>query len=67
MSEEIKPPDALMFRAAPDDATGQRPPEWKVVPVPMISLWRWRGWHLLAREDEIRYADLNDFPTEGGA
>jgi hypothetical protein len=50
--------DALMFRIVDGKLDGA--PEFRTVEVTMINFFRWRGWFLLAREDEIRYADLHD-------
>lgn len=48
--------DALMFRPPAHDA----PPEFRIVDVLMVNSYRERGWILLAREDEIRFADIPD-------
>jgi hypothetical protein len=53
-----KAPDALIFRIVDGKLDGA--PEFRAVDVALINFFRWRGWYLLAREDEIRYADLGD-------
>lgn len=56
MERRISKPDCLMFKIADGDVG----PYFRMPPIDLIDFWRDRGYALLAREDEIRLADLED-------
>lgn len=50
--------DVLIFRVPPADAI-QQDPVWHVTHEHLVDFWVARGWIVLAREKDIRYADID--------
>ena len=50
--------DALIFRVVEGSLDGA--PEFRVIDSALINFFRGRGWFLLAREDDIRMADIDE-------
>jgi hypothetical protein len=61
MGDERRDLDALMFKPSkkPDG-----PPEFRTVDERRVNYYRWLGWYLLAKESDVRYADVEDVRKE---
>jgi hypothetical protein len=59
MADAPRQKDALMFKTSRDN-----PPDFLSVAEPMVSFYRWLGWHLLIKESDVRFADLDDVRRE---
>jgi hypothetical protein len=54
-----KPLDAIMFKYVSPGIVASR-----IVGVPNIAFWQEKGWRVLIREDDVRYADWLQAMTE---
>lgn len=51
--------EVLMFKIPPAEAI-QQDPVWHVTYEGLVDFWVARGWIVLGRERDIRYADIED-------
>jgi hypothetical protein len=59
--DDPRPLEALMFRPSRADAGA---PDFRVVDERKVNYFRWLGWFLLAKESDVRFADLDDVRRE---